>query len=151
VDQPRCEGAVPWSGWFLLFVLIRQGPRGRSGPQRLIRVCGEEIGNPILAFHRPSLFPSFERAPHHTTTENPLRAVVRRLNSVAGFAEPALSLIGHTPTWPSNRGPRANLLSGIGIKQADIVKQKQRTLVLATAWCLLFVLIRQVLRGGRTR
>jgi hypothetical protein len=32
-----------------------------------------------MAFHRPSFFLSFERAPHHTTTENPLRAMVRCL------------------------------------------------------------------------
>jgi len=25
-----------------------------------------------VAFHRPSFSPSFERAPHHTTIENPL-------------------------------------------------------------------------------
>jgi len=25
-----------------------------------------------MAFHRPSFFPSVERAPNHTTTENPL-------------------------------------------------------------------------------
>ena len=58
--------------WCLLFVLIRQGLRGGSGPQRWIRALGEETGNPIMAFHRPSFFPSVERAPHHTTTENPL-------------------------------------------------------------------------------
>jgi len=33
-----------------------------------------------------------------------------RLNSVADFAEPALSLIAHTPA--SNWGPRTNLLAG---------------------------------------
>jgi len=58
--------------WCLPFVLIRQGLRGGSGPQRLIRALGEETGNPIMAFHRPSFFPSLERALHHTTTENPL-------------------------------------------------------------------------------
>ena len=58
--------------WCLLFVLIRQGLRGGSGPQRLIRALGEETGNPIMAFHRPSFFPSAERAPLQTTTaENP--------------------------------------------------------------------------------
>jgi hypothetical protein len=31
----------------------------------LIRALGEETGNPIMAFHRPSFFPSIERAPHH--------------------------------------------------------------------------------------
>jgi hypothetical protein len=48
------------------------------------------------------LFPSFEGAPHHTTTENPLAvlSVVHCLNSVAGFVEPALSLIGHTQKIP---------------------------------------------------
>jgi hypothetical protein len=45
-----------WDVWCLLFVLIRQGLMGRSGPQRLIRALGEETGNPIMAFHRPSLF-----------------------------------------------------------------------------------------------
>jgi len=50
-----------------------------------------------VAFHRPSFSPSFERAPHHTTIENPLRAVVHRLKSVAGFAEPALSLSDYAP------------------------------------------------------
>ena len=40
--------------WCLLFVLIRQGLRGGSGPQRLIRALGEEAGNPKMAFHRPS-------------------------------------------------------------------------------------------------
>jgi len=52
--------------WCLLFVLIRQGLRGGSGPQHWIRSLGEETGNPIMAFHRPSFFPSVERAPHHT-------------------------------------------------------------------------------------
>ena len=55
--------------WCLLFVLIRHGLRGGSGPHRLIRALGEEAGNPIMAFHRPSFFPSTERALHHTTTE----------------------------------------------------------------------------------
>jgi len=65
--------ALVFVHWCLLFVLIPQGLRGgRSGPQRLIRALGEETGNPIMAFHRPSFSPSFERAPHHTTTENPL-------------------------------------------------------------------------------
>ena len=58
--------------WCLLFVLIRHGFRGGSGPQRWIRALGKETGNPIMAFHRPSFFPSVERAPHCTTTENPL-------------------------------------------------------------------------------
>jgi len=51
----------PVDVWCLLFVLIQQGLRGVSGPQRLIRSRGEETGNPIMAFHRPSFFPSFER------------------------------------------------------------------------------------------
>jgi len=42
--------------WCLLFVLIRQGLRGGSGPQRWIRALGEETGNPIMAFHRPSFY-----------------------------------------------------------------------------------------------
>ena len=46
-----------------------------------------------MAFHQPGFSLSFERATHHTTTENPLRSVVLCLNSVAGFAEPALSLL----------------------------------------------------------
>jgi len=53
-----------------------------------------------MAFHWPSFSPSFERAPHHNTTDNPLRAVIRRLNSVAGFAELSISLIGHTLNGP---------------------------------------------------
>ena len=68
---PEVEGPVG-TIWCLFFVLIRQGLRGGSGPQRWIRALGEETGNPIMAFHRPSFFPSVERAPHHTTTENPL-------------------------------------------------------------------------------
>jgi len=35
-----------------------------------------------MAFHRPSFFPFFERAPHHTTTENPLRAVIHLVFTV---------------------------------------------------------------------
>jgi len=31
----------------------------------------EESAACAMAFHRPSFFPSVERAPHHTTTENP--------------------------------------------------------------------------------
>jgi len=68
--------------WCLLFVLIRQGLRGGSGPQRLIRARGEETGSPIIAFHRPSFSPFFERAPHHNTAENLLRAVVLRVNFI---------------------------------------------------------------------
>ena len=60
------------ANWCLLFVLIRHGFRGGPGPQRWIRALGEETGNPIMAFHRRSFFPSVERAPHHTTTENSL-------------------------------------------------------------------------------
>jgi hypothetical protein len=45
------------TSWCLLFVLIRHGIRGGSGPQRLIRAFGKETGNPIMAFHRPSFFP----------------------------------------------------------------------------------------------
>ena len=43
--------------WCLLFVLIRQGLRGGSGPQRLIRAPGIETGNPIVTF-------SWERVSH---------------------------------------------------------------------------------------
>ena len=58
--------------WCLLFVLIRQGLRGGSGPLRLIRAPGIETGNPIVTFEqRSSFLPSTERAPHHTSTENP--------------------------------------------------------------------------------
>ena len=40
-----------WPGiWCLLFVLIRQGLRGGSGPQRLIGAPGIETGNPIMTF-----------------------------------------------------------------------------------------------------
>jgi len=34
-----------------------KGLGGGSGPQRWIRALGEETGNPIMAFHRPSFFP----------------------------------------------------------------------------------------------
>ncbi len=54
--------------WCLLFVLIRQGLRGGSGPRRLIRALGIETGNPIMTFEqRSSVLPSIERAPHHTS------------------------------------------------------------------------------------
>jgi len=36
--------------WCLLFVLIRHGLRGGSGPQRLITALGAEAGNPIIYF-----------------------------------------------------------------------------------------------------
>jgi hypothetical protein len=87
--------------WCLLFVLIRLGLRGKSGPQRWV-TRGEEAGNPIMAFHRPSSSPSFESRgnPSQYHRESLFRAVVHRLNSVVGFAEPALSLIGHTPNGP---------------------------------------------------
>ena len=58
--------------WCLLFVLIRQGLRGGSGPQRLIRALGIETGNPIMTYEqRSSFLPSFERAPHHTSPRIP--------------------------------------------------------------------------------
>ena len=58
--------------WCLLFVLIRQGLRGGSGPLRLIRAPGIETGNPIMTFEKRSSFlPSFERAPHHTSPRIP--------------------------------------------------------------------------------
>jgi hypothetical protein len=57
--------------WCSLLVLNRQGLKGGSGPQRLIRALGEQTGHPIMVFHRPSFSPSVERAPHHTTTKNP--------------------------------------------------------------------------------
>ena len=42
-----------------------------------------------MTFEQQSSFsPSAERAPHHTSTENPLRAVLLRLSSVAGFSLP---------------------------------------------------------------
>ncbi len=51
--------------WCLLFVLIRQGLRGGSGPQRLTRSLGIETGNPIMTFQqRSSFLPSTEREPH---------------------------------------------------------------------------------------
>jgi len=53
--------------------------------------------------------------------------VILRLNSVAGFAEPALSLIGHTPNGPQTLPRGFTHQPSFGIKQADIVKQKQRT------------------------
>ena len=43
--------------WCLLFVLIRQGLRGRSGPLRLIRAPGIETGNPRTPDN--DLLPSF--------------------------------------------------------------------------------------------
>ena len=64
--------APPWLGdrvgwcllsggavWCLLFVLIRQGLRGGSGPPRLIRAPGIETGNPIMTFEQRSSFLSF--------------------------------------------------------------------------------------------
>ena len=70
-----------------------KGLWGGSGPQRLTRALGIETGNPIMTFEqRSSFLPATERAPHHTSTENPIRAVLLRLDSVAGFAEPALPL-----------------------------------------------------------
>ncbi len=60
----------------------------------MTRARGIEAGDLVMTFEQRSSFdPSAERTPHHTTTENPLRAVALRLNSVAGFAEPALPLI----------------------------------------------------------
>ena len=54
--------------WCLLFVLIRQGLTGGSGPLRLIRAPGIETRNPIMTFEKRSSFlPSFERAPHQTS------------------------------------------------------------------------------------
>jgi len=66
-----------------------------------MRALGEETGNPIMAFHPGQAF-SLRLRGHPTTLPPriPCWAVIRRLNSVAGFAEPALSLIGHTPTYP---------------------------------------------------
>ena len=61
-DIPRVfHGAPEFSdGWCLLFVLIRQGLRGGSGPLRLIRAPGIETGNPIMTFEqRSSFIPSF--------------------------------------------------------------------------------------------
>ena len=85
----------------LTFVLIRQGLGGGSGTQRLTRALGIETENPIMIFEQQSsFFPSAERAPHRTSTENPLRAVVLRLNSVVFYAEPRLPFIGHTPADP---------------------------------------------------
>ena len=53
----------------------------------MIRALGMETGNPIMTYEqRSSFLPSLERAPYFT--ENPRRAVILRLNSVAGFAEP---------------------------------------------------------------
>ena len=101
--------------WCVPYVLIRQGRRGAAGPQRLIRALGREAGNLIMAFHWPSFCTSTERAPHHTTHRNSLRAEVLRLNSVAGFAEPTLHLLGHTPTHspnPSKRGRALNSFRG---------------------------------------
>ena len=38
------------AGAYFLYVLIRQGLRGGSGPQRLTRALGIETGNPIMTF-----------------------------------------------------------------------------------------------------
>ena len=86
--------------WCLLFVLIRHGFRGGPGPQRWIRALGEETGNPIMAFHRPSFSLSLRGHPTTLPPRIPCWAVILRLNSVAGFAEPALSLIGLTQKIP---------------------------------------------------
>ena len=68
----RGGGGAHGAYWCLLFVLIRQGLRGGSGPQRLIRAPGIETGDPILTYEqRSSFFPSIERAPHHTSPRIP--------------------------------------------------------------------------------
>ena len=60
------------TSWCLLFVLMRRGLRGESGPQRLIRALGIETGNPIMTLEqRSSFLPSVERAPLHTPTGIP--------------------------------------------------------------------------------
>ena len=47
---------VVFTFWCLLFVLIRQGLRGGSGPLRLIRAPGIETGNPIMTYEQRSIF-----------------------------------------------------------------------------------------------
>jgi len=81
-----------------------------------------------MAFHRPSFSPSFERAPHTLPPRIPCWAVVRRLNSFAGFAEPALSL------YLSPAEMRVKCGLG-GERERDV-------------WCLLFVSIRHGEEGA---
>ncbi len=50
------RGASVRLRWCLLFVLIRQGLRGVSGPQRLTRALVIETGNPIMTFEQRSSF-----------------------------------------------------------------------------------------------
>ena len=50
------EGVDDWDVWCLLFVLIRQGLRGGSGPLRLTTAPGIETGNPIMTFEQRSSF-----------------------------------------------------------------------------------------------
>ncbi len=58
ISVPNCSNRVPLEGirqrrraliaWCLLLVLIRQGLRGGSGPQRLIRALGAAMGPSLL-------------------------------------------------------------------------------------------------------
>ena len=104
---------------------VTHGGRCRRG--RGCRRLGEETGNPIMAFHRPSFFPSFERAPHHTTTENPLAGRWSfALTLSLALPNPLSPLLVSRRRFPKlfrggSRYPPS------GIKQADIVKQRQRT------------------------
>ena len=88
--------------WCLLFVSIRQGLRGGSGPQRLChsltRALGIETGNPIMTFQqRSSFLPSTERATHHTPTALFGRCRPPRQNP--GI----LHLRSSTLLWPNSR------------------------------------------------
>ena len=82
------------------------GEGGAEGAQRLIGALGIETGTLKKPF--------VERATHCPTTENLFEAKVIRFHSVAGFAEPALLLTGHTPTQPKlfQGETRTKLLSG---------------------------------------
>ena len=93
--------------WCLLFVFIRQGLRGGSGPQRWIRALGEETGNPIRAFHRPSFFPSVEWAPHHTTTYNLKRVSRRELRKRKKRPRTPVSLTPRAPSGGEGRRSHA--------------------------------------------
>jgi len=75
-----------------------------------------------MAFHLPSFFPSFKRAPHHNTTENLLRAVVLHLHSVVGLLTPLAPILVTRQISPKHGGG-SRTEPPFGIKQADIVKQ----------------------------
>jgi len=65
----------------------------------LIRALGEETGNPIMAFHRPSFFPSVERAPHHTTTRESRVLGGFYAQSLGAVASTTGRLVWSIPQW----------------------------------------------------